>query len=434
LTGQWKPLQHQQRVERPEVPPGWEELQPAQEPELSPEERVQSFSEVKLGIAEAVAIAEASRCMRCDCETNSYTYSRRIREEIYHLARDIGNDETACLDFLRRELVQRRNRPRPGQDVSPFDDLVFLPANLTRLVIDPYREDCNTHTVIGPGASKPVGLAGPVLIGGLNFSNLPENILVALCQGAKSAGLGMRVPTSLDIPVEGMHLIRLLPLRHQPKSIGAASALEVTPDNSGAVLEVDTLTRAVRTCRALAPKIPIGVSLGPGRVASNVQVAVEAGLDFVTLLAMKPSKAQVSAAGLELTGLPEIGVLADAVEGLRAINREEDIDLIYFGCIRGGADTAKALALGATTVTVGQAALIAAQSALNGSNVDQAAQAVHRFLQATLMEISILARSCGKTNVRNLEPEDLRSLTIETSRATGMPLVGRDLVSRNSRA
>ena len=60
--------------------------------------------------------------------------------------------------------------------------------------------------------------------------------------------------------------------------------------------------------------------------------------------------------------------------------------------------------------------------------------AVERFIQAIFMEISILARSCGKTDVHNLEPEDLRSLSIETSRATGMPLVGRDLNFRKTMA
>ena len=42
----------------------------------------------------------------------------------------------------------------------------------------------------------------------------------------------------------------------------------------------------------------------------------------------------------------------------------------------------------------------------------------------------MLARCCGKTDVHNLEPEDLRSLSVETSRATGLPLVGRDTVYR----
>ena len=159
---------------------------------------------------------------------------------------------------------------------------------------------------------------------------------------------------------------------------------------------------------------------------------VEAGLDFVTLLTLRPSKAQTSAADAELNALPEIVVLADAVEGLRAINREEDIDLLCFGCIRDGGDTAKALALGAKAVVLGQAALIAAQSVPNGAGVDQCAQAVECFMQAVFMEVAILARSCGKTDVHNLEPEDLRSLSIETSRATGMPLVGRDINFRKT--
>ena len=40
----------------------------------------------------------------------------------------------------------------------------------------------------------------------------------------------------------------------------------------------------------------------------------------------------------------------------------------------------------------------------------------------------MLARCCGKTDVHNLEPEDLRSLSVETAQATGVPLVGCDMV------
>ena len=434
LTGQWTPPAHEQRVERLGIPPGWEEIPSVQEPELPADKRVQSFAEVKLSLTEAAAITEALRCLRCDYETNSYTYSRRAREEIYHLARDIGNDEAACLDFLQQELAYRQNRPGPRQDVSPFEDLVFLPANLTRLVIDPYREKCNTRTVIGVATSKPLELAGPVLIGGLDFSRVTETVLAALCRGAASAGLALRVPIGFELPREDLPVVRLVPLKEQPISLGIASAVELISDNPGRKLDVDTLAQAARSCRDLTGGVPVGISLGPERVAVNVQIAVEAGLDFVTLLAVKPSKARASSADTELNGLPEIGVLADAVEGLRAINREEDIDLLYFGCIRDGGDTAKALALGAKAVVLGQAALIAAQSVPSDAGVDQGALAVQRFIQAIFMEISILARSCGKTDVHNLEPEDLRSLSIETSRSTGMPLVGRDINFRKTMA
>jgi hypothetical protein len=78
---------------------------------------------------------------------------------------------------------------------------------------------------------------------------------------------------------------------------------------------------------------------------------------------------------------------------------------------------------------VGEAALIAAGA--GEPDADHVAESVAGFVQATLMEASILARCCGKTDVHNLEPEDLRSLTVETSRATGVPLVGSDAVYRH---
>jgi hypothetical protein len=39
----------------------------------------------------------------------------------------------------------------------------------------------------------------------------------------------------------------------------------------------------------------------------------------------------------------------------------------------------------------------------------------------------MFARACGKQPVHGLEPEDLRSLTLEASMITGIPLVGADV-------
>jgi hypothetical protein len=46
------------------------------------------------------------------------------------------------------------------------------------------------------------------------------------------------------------------------------------------------------------------------------------------------------------------------------------------------------------------------------------------LMGALSAEASIMARCTGKTDVRNLEPEDLRSITLATARATGIPLAG----------
>ena len=40
----------------------------------------------------------------------------------------------------------------------------------------------------------------------------------------------------------------------------------------------------------------------------------------------------------------------------------------------------------------------------------------------------MLARACGKSNVHDLEPEDLRALTLEASFITGIPVAGTNLV------
>ena len=44
------------------------------------------------------------------------------------------------------------------------------------------------------------------------------------------------------------------------------------------------------------------------------------------------------------------------------------------------------------------------------------------------LEIQMLARACGKADVHDLEPEDLRALTLEASMITGLPLAGTNRV------
>jgi methylamine---glutamate N-methyltransferase subunit C len=45
----------------------------------------------------------------------------------------------------------------------------------------------------------------------------------------------------------------------------------------------------------------------------------------------------------------------------------------------------------------------------------------------------MLARACGKSDIHDLEPEDLRALTLEASAITGVPLVGTHWVPGRGR-
>ena len=60
--------------------------------------------------------------------------------------------------------------------------------------------------------------------------------------------------------------------------------------------------------------------------------------------------------------------------------------------------------------------------------VDAATERVVNFLNAMTMEIQMLARCCGKSDVHNLEPEDLCALTIEAAAMARVPLAGTNWI------
>jgi glutamate synthase domain-containing protein 2 len=62
--------------------------------------------------------------------------------------------------------------------------------------------------------------------------------------------------------------------------------------------------------------------------------------------------------------------------------------------------------------------------------VPEAAERVEGFLNSMTQELQMFARACGKNAVHDLEPEDLRAMTIEASAITGIPLVGTNFSFR----
>ena len=56
--------------------------------------------------------------------------------------------------------------------------------------------------------------------------------------------------------------------------------------------------------------------------------------------------------------------------------------------------------------------------------VEEAAERVYNFLHTLTLEVQMLARACGKTNIHSLEPEDLCALTVEAAAMAKVPLAG----------
>jgi glutamate synthase domain-containing protein 2 len=59
---------------------------------------------------------------------------------------------------------------------------------------------------------------------------------------------------------------------------------------------------------------------------------------------------------------------------------------------------------------------------------DVGAKRVRNYLKTMTMELTMLARACGKGNVHHLEREDLVALTVEAAAMAGVPLAGTQWV------
>ena len=364
------------------------------------------FPEIESTYTAAEAKAEAARCFRCDAETGSADYTVGSRESIFAMARIDPDDLDKQTSILEKRLENREN-PYTEEHVATLDDLVFLPANLSRLVIDPYREGCATATKFG--AIQNLRLDIPFTVTGLD--DAPSEIRAAV---AKS------------IAAHGAAYIGAGPIGADAKWI---QVVDSSADSSAdaIVVDADRAMTAGAVTRAFAEQ-PAGLLVNSTNVSAAVDFALAQNLDFLLL---DPTASLPGLEG-ELAGAPDISIVHHAVTRLRELDREEEVDLVYFGGLRTGTDAAKILALGAIAVTLGAAMALALGADISGgspvfnANLDasEREERSSNLLQAFTAESSMMARCTGKTNVQNLEPEDLRAITLVVSHAAGVPMAG----------
>jgi glutamate synthase domain-containing protein 2 len=214
-------------------------------------------------------------------------------------------------------------------------------------------------------------------------------------------------------------------------------------------------------------EIPIQLKLGAARVYDDVRMAAKCGPDIIYLDGAEGGTGAGPHVAAEETGIPLLAAIPEARRALEDVGLVDEIDLVVAGGIRNGGDVAKALALGADAIAIGHSALMAlnCNKELPGITdyegtvgvpagqcyhchtgrcpvgvatqdpelrkrlvVDDAAQRVYNFLHTLTLETQMMARACGKTNVHNLEPEDLCALTVEASAMARVPLAGTEYI------
>ena len=227
----------------------------------------------------------------------------------------------------------------------------------------------------------------------------------------------------------------------------------------------DMLTKIEELREATDWQVPIFVKMGAARVYDDVKLAAKAGADVVVVDGMEGGTGASPDILLDHTGIPTLAAVSEARVALEECGLYGTVQLIIAGGIHSGTAAAKALALGADAVYIGTAALIALNcnkplyvddyhaigaepyachhchtgrcpvgittqdpELMKRLDIDAGAERVGNFFNAMTLEIQMLARSCGKSDVHALEPEDLRALTLESSMITGIPLAGTNVV------
>jgi glutamate synthase domain-containing protein 2 len=192
-------------------------------------------------------------------------------------------------------------------------------------------------------------------------------------------------------------------------------------------------------------KIPIAVKYSAGRVADDVKIAAKAGADIVVVDGMQGGTGATPDVVAEHAGIPTVAAIVQADNALKELGLRDKVNLVAAGGIRNGADVAKAIALGADAVQLGTGLLIALGCTVcrmcflgkcpkgiatqdkrlrKRLKPDKGSQRVYNYIKALTEELKILTQQAGKTDVSNLEREDLRALSINMSAITGVKLIG----------
>ena len=60
--------------------------------------------------------------------------------------------------------------------------------------------------------------------------------------------------------------------------------------------------------------------------------------------------------------------------------------------------------------------------------MEEGARRLRNYLTVLTLELTTLARACGKSDVHNLEREDLAALTVEAAAMAKVPLAGTNWI------
>jgi nitrite reductase/ring-hydroxylating ferredoxin subunit len=313
------------------------------------------------------------------------------------------------------------------EQLPKWDDIQFVTAQLAR---KPQLDEVAvvTEVVIGPNADKPLRLDIPLFVSDMSYGALSEE----LARGAELAGTGGHLPGA---KVQG----KIADVRGLTPGTDA-----ISPSTFQDLENEDDFRRLADQVRAASGGVPIGVKLSAQHIEDDIDAALRVGVDYIILDGRGGGTGAAPVVFRDHISVPTIPALARARRHLDAPGRR-DSTLVITGGLRTHTDFAKALALGADAVAVFNSAMQAigciGMRACSSNNcpvgiatqkpelrarlpVDDAAHRLHKFFAVTAELMTVLARACGHTHLREFCTDDLTTFGREMAHLTDIAYGG----------
>lgn len=333
--------------------------------------------------------------------------------------------------------------------------------------------------------AKPLELSMPVMIAPMSYGALSKSTKIALARASRLAGIventgeggmldeqraeakqlifqclsgrlgwnihDMRRADGIEIyisqgakPGLGGQLMAKKVTKELARVRGIPEGIDLrSPSRHPDIMGADDLVIKVEEFReATAYAKPISIKMGAGRVRDDIKIAYKDGFDFVQLDGLQGSTGAASTEVLENVGIPTLAAIQEALDGLKEIDAKGDMPIVLMGGIKDGVDAVKALALGASAVAMGTAAIIAGgciscmQCHVGNCvvgiatqdpehearyQIDVQSKAIARFFEVVRWQIATLVAALGHDDFRDLSRDDLVALTPEAAAITGLP-------------
>jgi glutamate synthase domain-containing protein 2/CDGSH-type Zn-finger protein len=423
-------------------------------------------------------------CPQCGAKTKiSFVHPTKVDITKYlgEWERESDDLETHMADIHRisvtgESIIEPMRTTKP---VISWDDILIKGAQLAKIPLNA-DEPVSTRTIIGPKAKHPLIIETPIYVTHMSFGALSREVKITLAKGSAAVKTAMcsgeggilqesfenaykyifeYVPNRYSVTDENLRKVDAIEIKigqsakpgmggHLPAEKVTKEIAEirgfpegtdiVSPAHFDDIRTKDDLKKKVAWLREKSGGKPVGVKIAAGNIEADLDVAVYAQPDFITIDGRPGGTAASPKFVKDATSVPTVFALYRARTFLneRGI---KDISLIITGGLRVSSDFAKALALGADAIAIGTAALMASacqQYRLCDTGncpvgvtthnpelrerlqIEISAKKLENFLRVSTEDLKDFARLTGNDDVHNLSITDLCTTTSEISNYT----------------